>query len=41
MRVEESKELLEVGKRVAPEAVDSVAAFAGVYSYGILSYGDA
>ena len=40
MRVEESKELLEVGKRVAPEAVDSVAAFAGVYSYGILSYGD-
>ena len=41
MKVEESKELLEVGKRVAPEAVDSVAALAGVYSYGILSYGDA
>lgn len=40
MRVEESKELLEVGKRVAPEASDSVAAFAGVYSYGVLSYGD-
>ncbi len=41
MKVEESKELLEVGKRVAPEAVDSVAALAGVYSYGILSYGNA
>ena len=37
MDVEESKELLEVGKRVAPEAADSVAALAGVYSYAILS----
>ena len=41
MKVEESMELLEVGKRVAPEAVDSVAALAGVYSYGVLSCGDA
>ncbi len=41
MRVEESKELLEVGKRVSPETADSISSVAGVYSYGILSYGDA
>ncbi len=41
MKVDESMGLLEVGKRVAPEAADSVAALAGVYNYGILSYGDA
>ncbi|MCY3625891.1 MAG: SAM-dependent methyltransferase [Candidatus Dadabacteria bacterium] len=41
MKVEESTELLEVGKQVAPEAVDSVAPLVGAYSYGILSYGGA
>ena len=41
MKVEESMGLLEVGKRVAPEAANSVATLAGVYSYGVLSYGDA
>ena len=40
MEVEESMELLEVGKRVAPEGAASIAALAGVYNYGILSYGD-
>ena len=41
MRVEESMGLLEVGKRVAPKDAASIAALAGVYNYGILSYGDA
>ena len=40
MKVEESMGLLEVGKRVAPEAAASVAALTGVYNYGILSYED-
>ena len=39
LKVSESAGLLEVGKRVAPEAASSMSALAGLYSYAVLRHG--